>query len=136
MTVRQLTFVGVTAVGEGSLRGALATRQSSRLPWGRQNVFDSARFDEDLKRISAFYADRGYPDARVTAFDVKLNDPQDGVDVTVTVDEGAPIPVSSIDFVDFAVLPPDRIASLRERTPLTVGGRAIVSTSRPHWSWR
>ncbi len=121
MTVRQLTFVGVTAVDEGRLRGALATRQSSRLPWGRQNVFDNARFDEDLKRISAFYADRGYPDARVTAFDVKLNDQQDGVDVTVTVDEGTPIPVSSIDFVDFAVLPPDRIGSLRERTPLIVG---------------
>ena len=92
MTVRQLTFVGVTAVDEGRLRGALATRQSSRLPWGRQNVFDNARFDEDLKRISAFYADRGYPDARVTAFDVKLNDQQDGVDVTLTIDEGTPIP--------------------------------------------
>ena len=29
--------------------------------------------------------------------------------------------MSSIDFVDFDVLPPDRIASLRERTPFTVG---------------
>ena len=62
---------------EGRLKSALATRQSSKIPWGRKDYFDRSRFDADLKRIQAFYADRGYPDARVTGFDVKLNDKQD-----------------------------------------------------------
>ncbi len=132
ITVRRLSFVGVTAVDETRLRTALATRQSSRLPWGRQQQFDNARFDEDLKRISAYYADRGYPDARVTAFDVKLNDEQDAVDVTLTIEEGAPVLVGSVDFVGFGVLPPDRLADLRERAPLTVGTprdrQQVVST--------
>ena len=39
ITVRRLSFVGVTAVDETRLRTALATRQSSRLPWGRQQQF-------------------------------------------------------------------------------------------------
>ena len=79
--VKKLSFTGVTAVEESRLRGALATRQGSRLPWGRKYSFDRGRFDADLKRIEAFYADRGYPDARVTGFDVQLNDAQDEVDM-------------------------------------------------------
>ena len=43
------------------------------------------------KRIVAFYKDRGYPDAKVTSFDVKLNDKQDAVAVTVNIDEGQPV---------------------------------------------
>ena len=40
---------------------------------GKEELFISGRFDADLKRIE-FYADRGFPDARITDFDVKLND--------------------------------------------------------------
>ena len=83
--VHSLDFQGVQAVDAARLRDALATRQSDRLPWGKKALFDRTRFDADLKRIQAFYADRGYPDARVTGFDVKLSDKQDSVDITVTI---------------------------------------------------
>ena len=89
------TFNGVSAVDEARLKDALATRQSSKLPWGKKAYFDRSRFDADLKRIQAFYADRGYPDARVTGFDVKLNDKQDAVDLTVTIAEGEPVRVAA-----------------------------------------
>jgi len=67
--VHSLTFNGVKAVDESRLKDALATKQSSKLPWGKKTYFDRSRFDVDLKRIQAFYSDRGYPDARVTDFD-------------------------------------------------------------------
>ena len=57
-SVHSLRFNGVTAVDEELLRSVLATRQSSKLPWGRKRTFTRARFDADLKRIQAFYADR------------------------------------------------------------------------------
>ena len=98
---RSFEFSGVQAVEEARLRGALATRQSSRLPWGRKYYFDRGRFDADLKRIEAFYADRGYPDARVTGFDVQLNDEQDAVELTVSVAEGEPVLVTAVDFTGF-----------------------------------
>jgi outer membrane protein assembly complex protein YaeT len=121
ITVHRLKFNGVHAVSESRLADALATRQSSKLPWGRQSYFDRSRFDADLKRITAFYSDRGYPDARVTGFDVKLNDKQDAVDITVTIDEGAPVLVEAINFKGFDVLPPDELNRMQSRIPLAVG---------------
>src|SRR5215210_9600556 len=98
ITVKALTFKGVSAVDESRLRSVLATKKSSIIPWGKKNYFDRSRFETDLKRIQAFYADRGYPDARVTGFDVKLNDKQDAVELIVTVSEGEPLKVAAVDF--------------------------------------
>src|SRR5262249_13471987 len=78
-------------------------------------------FDADLKRIQAFYADRGFPDARVTGFDVKLNERQDAVDLSVTIDEGQPITVAAVEFQGFDEIPPDHLENLRRRIPMTVG---------------
>jgi outer membrane protein assembly complex protein YaeT len=116
--VHSLRFNGVTAVDEELLRSVLATRQSSKVPWGRKRTFTRARFDADLKRIQAFYADRGYPDARVTAFDVKLNDKQDAVDLAVTISEGEPVLVAAVELVSFDSIPPDHLNALKERLPL------------------
>jgi outer membrane protein assembly complex protein YaeT len=130
--VRHLSFNGVKAVDEARLKSALATHQSSWIPWGKKAYFDRSRFDADLKRIQAFYADRGYPDARVTGFDVKLNDKQDAVDLTVTIAEGEPITVESIDFTGFDNIPPDHFAEMKKTLPLKVGQprdrQLVVST--------
>ena len=79
--------------------------------------FNRARFDADLKRIQAFYADRGYPDARVTGFDVRLNDKQDAVDVTLTISEGEPVRVAAVEFAGFDSIPPDHLDALKQRVP-------------------
>jgi outer membrane protein assembly complex protein YaeT len=121
VTVRSLEFKGVQRVDTGRLKAALATRVSSRIPWGRKALFDRSRFDADLKRVEAFYADRGFPDARVTGFDVKLNDRQDEVDLTVTVDEGEPVVVEQVNFVGFDAVPPDRLETLKNNAPIKSG---------------
>jgi outer membrane protein insertion porin family len=121
ITVHKLTLKGVKAVDSSRLQNALATRQSSRLPWGRKSYFDRAHFDADLKRLQAFYADRGYPDARVAGFDVKLNDRQDAVDLTVTIAEGEPVRVTRVDFVGFDVIPRAHLDALRKQVPLRIG---------------
>src|SRR6476659_1803933 len=118
--VHSLKFNGVKAVDAGRLKDALATKQSSWIPWGKKAYFDRSRFDADLKRIQAFYADRGYPDARVTGFDTKLNDKQDQVDITVTIAEGDPVKVAVIDFDGFDLVPPDHLAQLKKQIPLKV----------------
>jgi len=119
--VHSLKFNGVKAVDEGRLKNALATKESSWIPWGRKRYFDRSRFDDDLKRIQAFYTDRGYPDARVTGFDVKLNDKQDQVDLTVTIAEGDPVKVAAIEFTGFDLIPPEHLDALQKRLPLHVG---------------
>ena len=106
MRVSRVRFNGVHAVKESQLRSVLATVQSSRLRWGAKHYFQRTQFDADLKRIVAFYRDRGFPDAKVTSFDVKLNDRQDAVDVALNIDEGRPILVEQIDYTGFDVVPP------------------------------
>src|ERR1043165_1265045 len=81
--VKSLNFKGVKAVDVSALRGALATKTSSKFFWGKKRFFDRSQFETDLKRINAFYSDHGYPHARITNFDVKLSQKQDKVDVVV-----------------------------------------------------
>ncbi|MGC4084948.1 MAG: outer membrane protein assembly factor BamA [Vicinamibacterales bacterium] len=128
VVVHSLAFKGVHSVDETRLRGALATRENLRVPvigwqapWSRKNTYNRGRFEADLKRIEAFYADRGFPQARVSKFDVKLNDRQDAVDITVTIEEGEPVRVASVDFRGFDVVPQDRLAQVQRDMPLRIG---------------
>src|SRR4029453_11166955 len=70
---------GVKAVSDGQIKSVLATRASDKLPWGAKHYFQRAQFEADIKRIEAFYNDRGYPNARVKSYDVKLSDDQKSV---------------------------------------------------------
>jgi outer membrane protein insertion porin family/translocation and assembly module TamA len=131
--VRSIKFIGVHGVDESALRNALATRASSKLPWGTARYFYRAQFDDDLKRIQAFYADRGFPDARVTAFDIGLNAAKDTVDATITITEGDPVIVSSLMFTGFDVIPEHHLNSLKRNLPIKIGkprDRQVVLSSR------
>src|ERR1044071_352134 len=81
--VSSFTFTGTKAVTPAQLKSVLATSASSKIPWGQKHYFSRDQFEADLKRIVAFYKDRGYPDARITSFDAKLNDQQTSVAITV-----------------------------------------------------
>src|SRR5258706_16127892 len=94
--IHSLTFRGVKQVDKNALAAALQTKKGSRLPWGQKTYFDRRAFDADLERIQAFYRDRGFPDARIVSFDVKLNDKQDQVDIVVNISEGQPTLVAGI----------------------------------------
>ena len=112
--ISALHLNGVEQVDEDALRTALQTREGSRIPWGRKRYFDRRAFEADLKRMQAFYRDRGFPDARVASFDVALNDAQDKVSITVNIEEGQPIRVSGIELEGFDVLMEDDRRRLQE----------------------
>ena len=116
-----LSFDGVEQADTDALANALQTKKGSWIPWGRKRYFDRRAFEADLKRIEAFYRDRGFPDARVRGFDVQLNDTQDKVDVTIDIDEGEPIRVVDIELRGFEVLPEDERQRLRDTLPLQPG---------------
>jgi outer membrane protein insertion porin family/translocation and assembly module TamA len=130
--LHSLKFVGVKSVDVGRLKAALATHEGSKLPWGKKAYFDRERFDADLARIQAFYNDRGFPDARVTGFDVNLNDKQDAVDVVLRIAEGDPVLLVKVDFAGFDVIPPAHLDQLRSQIPMKIGqprDRQLVLTA-------
>jgi outer membrane protein insertion porin family/translocation and assembly module TamA len=120
VVVRDIQFQGVTSVSDTRLRSVLATRESSSLPWGDRYDFDRTRLEADLKRIQAYYADRGFPDARVVSTDVQLNEEEDEVRIIIAIEEGEPVRIAGVDLAGFDVLEPDQqqpLASL----PLEIG---------------
>jgi outer membrane protein insertion porin family/translocation and assembly module TamA len=131
--VTKFTFEGTNAVEEGQLKSVLATGASSRIPWGTKRYFNREEFEADLKRIVAFYADRGYPNARVTSFDVKLSEDQTSVAITMQIDEGQPVTVERIEWHGFESLPDDHRTTLDTKLPLKKGqplDRALLQASR------
>lgn len=131
--VSSFTFNGTKAVTPVQLKSVLATTASSRLPWGQKHYFSRDQFDADLKRIVAFYKDRGYPDARITSFDAKLNPEQTSVKISVTIDEGQPVRVERVTFEGFDALPAQHRAALESNLPLKTGqpmDRALFQASR------
>ena len=131
--VADLSFTGVKAVSTKQLKSILATAESSKLPWGPKHYFGREQFEADLKRIEAFYADRGYPDARVKSFDARLNDDQTSVKVQVNIAEGEPVTVERIVLEGFEALPDERRAQLPGQLSLKAGqplDRALMQASR------
>ncbi len=131
--VRQFTFEGTDSISDGQLRTVLATGAGSRLPWGTKRYFNREQFEADLKRIVAFYRDRGFPAARVTNFDVQLSEDQNSVRIAVTIDEGEPVVAERIVYEGFEVLPDDHMAELERLLPLREGApldRAVLQASR------
>jgi outer membrane protein assembly complex protein YaeT len=134
--ITRLAFEGVDQIDEGDLRNALETRQGGRawLPWGERRLFDRRAFEADLQRIEAFYRDRGFPDARVTSFDLSLNDPQDQIAIVIHVSEGEPVRAQAItiDGLD-DLLAARQVRHLRRTLPLQEGqplDRQLVLASR------
>jgi outer membrane protein assembly complex protein YaeT len=119
--VSSLTFDGVEAVPEAELRAALQTKAGSWIPFTKKPPFDTDEFERDLQRLRGFYAERGYPDARVTDVDVLFDEKKENVKLTVTVREGEPIRVESMRFDGFDVLPERRRRALDERLILAPG---------------
>ena len=132
--VADLSFAGNEAFSDAELTEVLATRETGPLPWSRPEIFSRALFEADLARLVAFYDDRGYPDARVTAVDVDLNDRGDEVRLRIHVNEGAPIRVERIVVDGLAGLPRELVHESSE-LPLEPGkplDRRLVAACRDH----
>ena len=119
--VTSISFDGVNAIQPDELKAIIATRESGFLPWSRRRFFDRTEFDRDVSRIVAYYADRGYPKAKVVGVDVKLNDAKDKVAITVQITEGEPIIVESVEFEGLEKVPADHLEQLRARLPVAPG---------------
>ena len=133
VAVSHLGFTGVHAVPVSQLRTILATVQSSKIPFRAKHYFSRQDFEADLKRIPAFYHDRGYPDAKVRSFDVKLNNAQDAVSITINIDEGQPVVVENIEYNGFDAIPAQHLNALKAKIPLKVHApldRALAEASR------
>lgn len=131
--VTSISIHGADQLGASRIKAILGTRASSWIPWGRKRYFDRAVFDADLGRIEAYYVDRGYPDAKVTAFDADLNTAQDAIRISITMNEGQPQRIDHIALDGFDVLPEGALDRLRRALPLQpddIADRAQITATQ------
>jgi outer membrane protein insertion porin family/translocation and assembly module TamA len=130
--VKAIDFSGVEAFPVEDLAAVLATRKSGRFFWSPKHYFDQNAFEADLKRIHAYYVDRGYPDVQIADVDVALNEARTEVRIRIAVDEGEPVIVDSVRFEGFDVLPEAARGQL-DTVPLQEGAprdRNLVRATR------
>ncbi len=126
IAVRSLEIAGAHAFSASRIKSVMSTAASGRWPWSRVRYFDRSTFEADLDRIKAFYADQGYPDARITSVDATLSDDQRSITLAVTVDEGEPVRLAAIALNGFDDALPDGAARLVRSLPIHEGD--IVTT--------
>ena len=119
--VSSIKFTGTDAIKGEELKEIIATRENGFLPWSRKHFFDRAEFDLDVRRIEAYYADRGYPAAKVVGVDVKLSANNDKVAITVEISEGEPVIVENISFEGLEGIPADHLERLPGQLPIRAG---------------
>ncbi|MGE0703544.1 MAG: outer membrane protein assembly factor [Vicinamibacterales bacterium] len=121
LEVDSVTFEGVESIDAAALKRVLATQASSWLPWAEPRYFNPEEFDLDLRRVVAFYHDRGYPDVSVVSHEVRVDQENQTVDVVIRVEEGEPVLVSGIVFEGVDVLEQSDRESLRGHLAVAVG---------------
>ncbi len=87
--VRSINFVGNRHFGDGTLRGAIDTKESR---WYRffstADTYDPDRLTYDRELLRKFYLSEGYADFRVVSGVAELTPDRDGFIVTFTIEEG------------------------------------------------
>jgi outer membrane protein assembly complex protein YaeT len=113
LEIDSVMLEGVESLDAGELKRVLATRASSWLPWREPRYFDPDDLEVDLRRIIAFYRDRGFPDVAIVAHDVALDEENQSIDVVIHVEEGEPVRVADVAFEGADVLEPEALERVR-----------------------
>jgi outer membrane protein insertion porin family len=101
--IQEIRFEGVEAFSHRKLRRIMATREEWTFSWlTGAGILNDEEISTDVERLTAFYYDNGYVEARVDEPEVVRKG--DGLTVTMRVDEGKQFRVKSIDFIGEVLL--------------------------------
>ncbi|MEW6076958.1 MAG: outer membrane protein assembly factor BamA [Thermodesulfobacteriota bacterium] len=102
--VRSLTIRGNARIPTR----AIERRIRSRPPWWKKTwVYVPQKLEEDIRAIEQLYRKRGYAHARVEQA-VTFNEAGTEADITISIDEGDTVRVSSVRFEGLAAVTEDR----------------------------
>jgi outer membrane protein insertion porin family len=96
--IREIKFIGNSAYSSSKLRNMMQTTEMNYLSFFKtSDVYDPDKISSDLELIRRFYLKNGYADFRVIGSDVQYDAGRTGYIVTITVEEGVPYTVASVD---------------------------------------
>ena len=102
--IQHIRFEGVKAFKPRKLRKLMTTRQAWIMSWlTGAGLLNEDELNTDVERLTAFYYDNGYLHVRVD--EPKIERTEDGIDVTLKIDEGPQFRVADIKFTGEVLLP-------------------------------
>ena len=130
--VASIAFTGNQAFPDKTLQRLIVTKATAFWPWSTPRYFNRQTFEADLKRLTAFYFDRGYPNARIASMAVDFTTAGDAVHLKVELDEGAPLLVAVTRVEGLDAVPDDVRAAVVDLQVKTAQprDRALMATSR------
>jgi len=94
--IRKIELLGNQAFENDKLKDLMKTSEKGFFSWlTSSGDLDREGLEQDVMRLTAFYHNQGYAEARVTDPDIEFSG--DWIDIVIRIDEGARFKIGSVD---------------------------------------
>jgi outer membrane protein insertion porin family len=113
--IKKIEFVGNNAFSSKKLKNVMSTSEKSILSWFTSaGDLNQEQLNQDAAKLTAFYHNHGYVNARVGEPEIKFE--EDGIDITVKVDEGPQFKVGKVAASGDLIIPEAQLLEVVEIT--------------------
>jgi len=113
--IQKITFLGNSAFSDRKLKGLMGTSEKGLLSWFTEaGDLNQENLSQDAAKLTAFYHNNGYVQARVGEPQVKFE--EDGIVITIRIDEGSQFKVGEVTMAGDLIIPQEQ---LLERLKIT-----------------
>ena len=123
--IEKIDFTGNEAVGDGKLRGLMATKEKGILSWFTgSGILKEDVLETDLSKVAAFYYNRGYIKAQVGKPDIK----REGrwMTITIPVSEGPQYRLGKVCLAGDLVRPQEELYKLLRIPQEEIYNREVI----------
>lgn len=97
--VKKVTFMGNTKVSDGELKKFMMTQEGGYFSFvSGSGTYKQDLFEDDVKRLSLIYLNKGYVQAKVSRPEVSLTPDKKGIYIVIKITEGQRFKVGEVSF--------------------------------------
>ncbi len=101
LRIRRIEIIGNEAFPDKAVEKVMQNREKT---WYRKAIFNVDKFEEDKDKIKQFYAERGFPNAKIKNIEfIPLDD--NWVKIEITIDEGKKLYFGDVNFSGNKIIP-------------------------------
>ncbi len=123
--IRHIIFEGNTSYTDKKLKKMMETSEEGFFSWMTSSgVLNREDLEQDIAKLSAFYYNNGYIQARVAEPQIEYH--EDRIDITIKIDEGPRFKVSKVDITGDLILPEEELKKKLKITKESFYNREVV----------
>lgn len=114
--VKRVSFIGNKYVKDQDLKAFMMTQEGGFFSFvSGSGTYKQDAFDDDIKRLSLIYLNKGYVQAKVSRPEVTVTPDKKGIYISIRIEEGEQFQVGEVDFAGDLLFPK---GELREDTKI------------------